>query len=740
MLGQLLAEGKLLFTVFQAVIDHTVMEADDDDQPPLHIVGVVTEQQDVALETSLVAYFGKDFSSENNKKTYNTTQMVRAAQDGVVMEVLCDKYSNMALSYMYRKGSMEVKKFCKEKQIEKIAVEKEGILLSKGRLLDEMNFVETAEVPNLDLGCLGVRVNLPLLERYSPLAYSIAEHIHWDLAVHRGVETCNRMSLENVSIIQGATLYKELSEDCVRCKIKRKKFLEAAMGPISDSQLTLAPPCWMIQVDLFGPITVKVPGFERHTRNRQVLEAECHVMTAVCPTTRLVNLQVMESTKAAGWVDAFSRLACEVGVPSHVFLDQDSAGMSAFQIAEVEFRDLELRLHREKGITFSVCGVGGHDKHGHVERVIQSVQQSLEDSGLKRDILHATGLQTLCKLVETQYNNLPLRFHHSRSADNTPMLRILTPNMLRVGRVNKRRLDGPIKLPKSRMDLLSKVEETYLAWFKIWLETLVPKLMYTPKWFKTDQELKKGDLVYFRKKESGLDGKWVIGMVEDIERGRDNIIRMVNVKYFNGHNKTPQFTLRTVRKMVKLWDIDDLHLDEDLAELQRKFGPIPGVAVADHDEGSHDMTDDQGAASLVQINDILLQVAVPVVADVQLGEGGDQAQGDVQLEEDDHPQGDIQLEEGADQTQGGAAAALQLADLRVPSVSRADCRVCCCKPHHLYSLHYGGSQYVTLPSTDMEVDHSILAMELGKDHDSVNMVESGEGFEDLLMSVNLNLS
>ena len=139
-------------------------------------------------------------------------------------------------------------------------------------------------------------------------------------------------------------------------------------------------------------------------------------------------------------------------------------------------------------------------------------------------------------------------------------------------------------------------------------------------------------------------------------------------------------------------------------------------------------TDDQGAASLVQINDILLQVAVPVEGHVQLGEGGDQ------------PLGDVQLQEGVDQTQDDAAAALQLGDLRVPPVSRAECRVCCCKPHHPYSLHYGGSQFVTLPSTDIEVDHSILAMELGKDHDSVNMVESGEGLEDLLMSVNLNLS
>ena len=223
MLGHLLAEGKLWFTIFQADISNSVYEVDGDDQNLLSIVGVVTEQPDAAQETSLVTYFGDDLSSGDLRQKFYSVQAVRHTEGETVMEVVCDKYSNMALSYLYRKGSLEVKQFCKEKQIEKIAVEKEGVLLSKGRLLDEMNFIETGEIPNLDLGSLGVRVNLPLLERYSPLSYSVAEHIHWDLAKHKGVETCNRISLENVSIIQGATLYKEISEDCVRCKIKRKK-------------------------------------------------------------------------------------------------------------------------------------------------------------------------------------------------------------------------------------------------------------------------------------------------------------------------------------------------------------------------------------------------------------------------------------------------------------------------------------------------------------------------------------
>ena len=492
------------------------------------------------------------------------------------------------------------------------------------------------------------------------------------------------------------------------------------MGPISDSQLNLAPPCWMVQVDLFGPINVFVPGFEKNTRNRKVLEAKCWVMTVVCPTTRLVNLQVLESTKSAGWIDGFTRLACEVGVPTHVFLDQDSAGMSAFNNAEVEFRDLKLNLHKQHGISISVCGVGGHDRHGHVERIIRSVQESLDDCGLKQRILHATGLQTLCKLVESQYNNLPLGYHYSRSADNTPLLRILTPNMLRIGRSNQRSLDSPIRLPASRMEFLAKVEETYMAWYRIWLETLVPKLMFIPKWYKTDKELKQGDLVYFRKKESELDGKWVIGMVEEVEYGRDNIIRMVKVKYFNGHQETPEYTLRTVRKLVKVWDIEETSLSEDLAEMQRKFGPIPGVVSDETDGGPYPTctTSSRSTPSWSQ--------AVAVVPDT------DANQVDKQMEGPEGVAGDKPEQHG-----GGVA---QLADLREQMGPDKQCKTCCCRAHHKYSWHYKGKKFLEIPCGNNISALEALAMDFNKDQASELSSDQMSSIEDFLMSTNFYIS
>ena len=189
----------------------------------------------------LVEHFASSLNEDQRQK-FRAVQVVRKGEADQVSVLPDDRYINMALLYLYRKGTRELKHFMKDKKIEKIAIERDGILLSTGRLLDEMNFKETSEIPNLNLGSLGIKVNLPLVERFSPLAYSLGDYIHWNLARHKGVESCNRISLEHVSIVQGATLYKELGESCMVCRKKRKKYLEAAMGPISDSQLNLPLP------------------------------------------------------------------------------------------------------------------------------------------------------------------------------------------------------------------------------------------------------------------------------------------------------------------------------------------------------------------------------------------------------------------------------------------------------------------------------------------------------------------
>lgn len=561
LVGPLLGDGELKFTAFSCVEIGLVGSAVQ-----------LVEQDQVSSGDQNSKSLVSAFTASLNPNFVEKYKSAHTDRQGA--PVVTDKFINMALTYLFRKATAEVKEFSSAKTIKNHMVEKDGILLSKNRLLDCLDYTYTGEL-KVDLGSLGVKANTPVLDRYSPLAYAVAQHVHWKLSPHRGIETHNRVALEHVHIQQAMSLFRELSMECIRCFMRRKRMLEVSMGGLSKYQLIVAPPFWVAQMDLFGPYYVFVPGYERETRSRQMKEAKVWVMCSVCPTSRLVNLQVIEKSDAGGIICGVTRLACEVGLPKFFLVDQHDATMCALANSELDYRDLQLQLHRQFGIIFEHCPVGGHDSHGKVERVIKSVQQGLNDCGLKTYKLHATGLQTLCKIVENAYNSVPIGYSYDRDRDNTSVLKIICPNMLRMGRTNKRTLDGPIRLARGTRELLTKVEELYDAWFKVWQDAVVPKLIFQPKWYDSDRDLQEGDLVYFQKSESKLDNKWQVGKVEQIVRGRDQKIRKVIVKYRNASEENVvHLTDRSVRKLVKLFSIDEYQIQNDLTELQKRIDQL----------------------------------------------------------------------------------------------------------------------------------------------------------------------
>ena len=516
---------------------------------------------------------------------------------GVRRVVYCpsDEFISMALTFLYQKGAQEVKAFNSASTVKKHTIEKNGILYSQGRLIDGMTFLETGGLTIDDLGPLGINIQVPVLDRFSPLSYSIANYVHWEKAKHKGVETCCRMSLEKVHILQAGSIYKELADECIRCRMKRKRFMKVIMGPVSPNQLTIAPPMWAAQLDLFGPIPTYVPGYERETRGRKALSAEVYVMVFVCPSTRLVNLQVIEGKNAGCILDGVTRMSCEIGVPKYLMIDDDAAIKNSLRELEVDVRDLTYKLHREKGIIFDICPVSGHSKHGLVERTIRTIQSSMEDAGFKNQRLHSTGVQTLLKLVENTYNNAPIGYRYGRDADNGPILKTISPNMIRLGRNNERALDGNFRLPNGGTEMIQKVDRMYQTWYSLWRDSIVPKLIHRPKWFKTDTHLKVGDLVYYEKDSGKATSPWVVGIVDQVVRGADGHIREVVISYRNYKENFNRTTTRAVRSLVKIFSIDDLSIQEDLAEVQRRIDGIKVPAIDENDvvENAAEFVSDQ---------------------------------------------------------------------------------------------------------------------------------------------------
>ena len=221
------------------------------------------------------------------------------------------------------------------------------------------------------------------------------------------------------------------------------------MGSISDHQIAITPPFWCAQIDIFGPISCYVPGYQKGTRNRPVATVKTWVLTSVCVVTKLVNCQVLEQTDASGILDGITRLACEVGLPIIMLAYQGSNLMKAIREAQVTLVNLKLQIYEEKGIKLEVCSVGGHSEHGLVERSIR-IQESFDECGLRNQVLSATGLQTLAILVEYDYNNLPLGFKYARDQNNTNYYSYTTIRLQKIYHI-------PLKSVKSRQSYQSTI-------------------------------------------------------------------------------------------------------------------------------------------------------------------------------------------------------------------------------------------------------------------------------------------
>ena len=256
-------------------------------------------------------------------------------------------------------------------------------------------------------------------------------------------------------------------------------------------------------------------------------------------------------------------------MPKYLLLDRESSFMKAVRDVEIDLVDVDLKTYREKGVRVQIAPVAAHNFTGLVERKIRTVQEVFEKIGLSKRNLHATGLQTLCKLAENHLNNTPLGFSYGRDADNSPLLKLVTPNMLRMGRLNSRALDGPMRFPIGPKDLMKKVEDTYNAYFKIWNATMLPKMIPQPKWFKTSDEVKPEDVVYFRKIENDLSSKWTVGQIDSVERSKDGVVRRVKVRYYNHDENYARFSERCVRSLVRLFNIEDNYWIEDMAKYEK---------------------------------------------------------------------------------------------------------------------------------------------------------------------------
>ena len=197
------------------------------------------------------------------------------------------------------------------------------------------------------------------------------------------------------------------------------------------------------------------------------------------------------------------------------------------------------------------------------------LQQTLEKSELRNSACTTSGWQTVAKLIEHEVNSVPIGYYHHQTGANSSLLRILSPNSLKMMTKSDRAPAGLFSIPDTPMDVSNIIEAKYFSWYQIWNNLYVPLLLDKPKWHDSKENLKINDVVYFKLTESEMSSKWRVGIIENVKFGRDGFVREVTVSYkdVSSDDAEDWFSRtveRPVRNMVQLFHLEDTSLMDDL--------------------------------------------------------------------------------------------------------------------------------------------------------------------------------
>jgi len=420
-----------------------------------------------------------------------------------------------AKKYYFRKCSDEVRKLSKKKY-ENISADVDGILMYTGRIMPCNEITITGKFTSTMKDLSSTSFCVPLVDKYSPVAYSIVNEVHWynDDACHRGVETTLRYVMKQAYILEVRSIIKRIKRSCQRCRYLAKKTLEVVMGPVSQCNVTIAPAFYATQVDLSGPYK----AYSNHNKRSTI---KIWLVVFCCCTTSTTSIKVMDDYSTSAFVQAF-------------------------------------------GIEFSSCPVGGHNFHGKVERKIREINKSLEKS-VSNERLSLLQWETVAAKIANCINNLPICVRDVVS--DFEVMDLLTPNRLRLGRNNERSPEGQMVTTAHPDKILKSNENTFSSWFEVWLLCHVPKLLEQDKWFRSDLQPAVGDVVLFLKQESNFGKNYQYGMIEELEPSKDGVVRKVLVRYKNHQEQSFRFTKRSIRSLVLIHSIGETDIMTELGTM-----------------------------------------------------------------------------------------------------------------------------------------------------------------------------
>ena len=495
---------------------------------------------------------------------WETFKGYKASDDGLIHDkdttVHVDETDlDKARNYIFKKTTKELFEFNDWKKLDKLGQMKNDIFVYTGRILAD----DEADLADATIDLTRLSFAVPVIDRYSPVAYCIMRTCHEKYTHHGGAVTTLLKSYEFAFIIGGRTLATEIRTKCHFCQRFNSKTIQVEMGKLDSARYNVAPAFTICQLDLFGPFDMRCQVHQRQTRNTET--AQAWGVAIKCCATNAIGLYVMVGYDTDNFLMAFQRHVYRYSVPLQVRIDAGSQLIKGFKDAKICIADVVKSLNAETGsaISFKVAPPGAHNWNGMVERSIKEIKRML-NTVFKGRSFSVLQFETALAYIAAELNNLPFCLGNRYS--NLDGLDLLTPSRLLMGRNNSRTAMGRLTV-ETPGKMLESIDEIERAWWQVFKNARLADFFPKPKkWSTTSHQPMVGQIVVFLRDLSNSFGSSIfrIGRIKRVFESKDDIVRKVEIEYRLWQSKTTSSVIRSLRDVAVLEVEADLDLGEQI--------------------------------------------------------------------------------------------------------------------------------------------------------------------------------
>ncbi|XP_064635776.1 uncharacterized protein LOC135492958 [Lineus longissimus] len=380
-----------------------------------------------------------------------------------------------------------------------------------------------------------------ILPHNHPIVDKIVMDMHEE-CMHAGSETVVTNLRSKIWVTQVRRDVKRILNKCLICEVRRACPSKQKMAPLPSDRVSFSPAFSVVGVDFAGPLYVlEVRGKDKPEK--------VYICLFTCATSRMVHLELTHRLTTDEFLQAFRRMVNRRGICNTMWSDNartfKSAGsfikkvfVRANSIKETELDTDALTTQlAAKGIEWKFIVERAPWRGGWWERLVRSVKESLRRV-LGKALLRYTELYTVLTDVEAAINSRPLTTISDDSRDLEP----LTPAHLALGRplmgipdVAEETWEAADTIVTQRYLYRQKLANHF---WKRWQNEYLPSLTVRKKW-ETEKPLVEVGSIVLISEDRTPRGSWLLGRVDEVYMGKDEICRTVAVRTKKGVLKRP---------------------------------------------------------------------------------------------------------------------------------------------------------------------------------------------------------